>query len=105
MHNRFVEYTYAESPWTHKVVNGYHFIAVSPDSGDMKGGAYSDKTLQWAGEQIQAAVADNPTLPVFVLTHHNPEGTIYMSRDNGCENLDAFGNESLPQTAQLEIKY
>lgn len=88
MHNRFTECTYAESPWTHKVVNGYHFIAVSPDSGGMSGDAYSEKTLQWAEEQIQAAVADNPQLPVFVLTHHNPEGTVYTSKNNGCENLD-----------------
>lgn len=88
MQNRFMKYTYAESPWTHKVINGYHFIALSPDSGAMDGAAYSDKRLQWADEQIKAAVADNPTLPVFVITHHNPENTVYISNNNGCGNLD-----------------
>lgn len=96
MEKRFVKYTYAESPWTHKVVNGYHFIAVSPDSGGMAGDAYSDKVLEWAEEQIKAAVEDNPNLPVFVLTHHNPEGTVYTSDNNGCENLDELF-EKYPQ--------
>ncbi|MCC8016575.1 MAG: metallophosphoesterase [Clostridiales bacterium] len=45
MISRFEKYTGEISPWTHKVVNGYHFIAVSPDNGKMDDEAYSKKHL------------------------------------------------------------
>lgn len=89
MQSRFAKYTYAESPWTHKTVNGYHFIAISPENGDMGGDAYTEKVLAWAKEQIEAAVKDDPTKPIFVITHNNPADTVYMSGE-GCQNLNAL---------------
>lgn len=100
MHSRLCEYTYVESPWTHKVVNGFHFIALSPTSGGMGGDGYSDKILKWADEQIQIAVKDNPNLPVFVITHNNPENTVYMSEDNTCSNLTELFSK-YPQVVSL----
>lgn len=88
MRSRFEEYTGAENPWTHKVVNGYHFIAVSPDNGGMDDSAYSDKTLAWAKEQIELAIEQSPDKPVFVLTHHPPKSSLIMSQTDGCANID-----------------
>ena len=88
MRSRFEKYTVNDNPWTHKVVNGFHFIAVSPDKGGMDDSAYSDKTLEWAKEQIELAIEQSPDKPVFVLTHHPPKGSLIMSQTDGCENLD-----------------
>lgn len=100
MQSRFCEYTYSQSPWTHTVVNGYHFIAASPNSGDMDSTSYDDELLMWMREQIEAAVADDPALPVFVMTHFSPENTVAMSEDNTFQNLDALYRE-YPQVVSI----
>lgn len=99
MQSRFVKYTYAESPWTHKTVNGYHFIALSPKNGGMGGEAYTEKDLLWAKEQIEAAVKDDPTKPIFVITHNNPADTVYCS-EGACANLDELYKQ-YPQIISL----
>lgn len=98
MQSRFTDYTYAESPWTHKVINGYYFIAVSPSNGDMGDGAY-DKMLNWAEEQIKSAVEADSQKPVFVITHNNPADTVYMS-DGACKNLDELYSK-YPQVVSI----
>jgi hypothetical protein len=35
MRRRMEKYT-GESPWSHKVLNGYHFIGLSPVNGSME---------------------------------------------------------------------
>lgn len=77
-----------ESPWTHKVVNGFHFIGVSPDETSNKAG-YSEKVLAWMDAQIKEAHDDNPDQPIFVVTHHNPKDTTYGSDEWYDPNLDA----------------
>ena len=78
-----------ESPWSHKVLNGYHFIGLSPVNGSMKDDAYEGK-LEWAEEEIQKAIAAAPDRPVFVITHNNPKDTVYTSDDYGDSKLDAL---------------
>lgn len=75
MQNRAMEAMGESSPWTHKVVNGYHFIGFSPSTGDMDDSAYADK-IDWAREQIEIAVKEDPNKPVFVVTHQPPAGTV-----------------------------
>ena len=82
------EYT-GESPWSHKVLNGYHFIGLSPVNGSMEDDAYEGK-LEWAEEEIQKAIAAAPSRPVFVITHNNPKDTVYTSDDYGDSKLDAL---------------
>ncbi len=82
MQRRAMEAVGESSPWTHKVVNGYHFIGFSPTSGDMDDAAYTDK-IGWAEEQIKLAVADDPQKPVFVITHAPPSGTVNSGLDTG----------------------
>lgn len=76
-----------QSPWTHTVVNGFHFIAASPDAIENTEG-YTSEVANWIDEQIQEAVADNPDFPVFVITHHNPRYTVYGSDEWYDASLD-----------------
>lgn len=84
--NKFTKYT-GELPYTHKVINGYHFINWSSGNGTY------DKSYQnedWIRAQLDAAVADDPGKPVFVTTHINPINTIYGSSEE-----DGWGNEDI----------
>lgn len=94
--NKFTKYT-GELPYSHKVINGYHFINWS--SGD---GSY-DKSYQnkeWVREQLDAAVADDPSKPIFVTTHINPENTFYGSDEWG--NADVYDVlKDYPQVVSL----
>lgn len=88
-----------QSPWSHKVVNGFHFIGASPD-GTKNTAAYSDTVINWMEEQIKAAIADNPDLPVFVITHHNPRFTAYGSDEWYDNNLDPLFSK-YPQVVSI----
>lgn len=77
-----------ENPYAHKVINGFHFITVSPDMGSTVE-AYDDETLAWLDAELQKAQKDTPDMPIFVVTHHNPKDTVYGS-DSWCDpNLDS----------------
>lgn len=74
-----------ESPWTHYVVNGYHFIGASPDCGNMTNGYR--KIMDWLEHEITLAEQDAPDKPIFVMTHNQPENTSYGAEDWGDINL------------------
>lgn len=75
-----------ENPYSHKVINGYHFIAVSPD-----GPEYSKETLDWMDGEIKKAHDENAEKPIFVITHHNPIDTVYGSNADWSEpNIDGI---------------
>ncbi|MDE6551087.1 MAG: metallophosphoesterase [Clostridia bacterium] len=73
-------------PWTHYVVNGYHFIGASPDSGSMDNGY--KKVADWLRGEIEKAVADDADKPVFVMTHNGARGTAYGTEEWGDYSLD-----------------
>lgn len=73
------------SPFAHLVINGFHFIAASPDCSSMSAGYR--KTSVWLAKELRSACADTPDRPVFVLTHNAPENTVYGS--------DVWGDKSL----------
>ena len=70
-----------ESPWTHYVVNGYHFIGASPNDGSMTS-AYRI-TSKWLDKELEKASAESDGKPIFVMTHNQPENTSYGSEDWG----------------------
>ncbi|MGN0771672.1 MAG: metallophosphoesterase family protein, partial [Christensenellales bacterium] len=74
------------SPFTHYVVNGYHFIGASPATGSMDNGYKYMK--KWLIQEIEKAVADDPDKPIFVTTHNGAVDTMYGSDDWGDYNLD-----------------
>lgn len=79
---RFMFETYlGHKPFSHYVVNGYHFIGASPDCRNQRNG-YS-RVLPFLDEEIAEAVRDSGDRPVFVTTHNNAAGTVYGSETYG----------------------
>lgn len=76
-----------QSPWTHYVVNGYHFIGASPNYGSMTS-AYKI-TAKWLDKELEKANAESDGKPIFVMTHNQPKNTSYGSEDWGDSTLDA----------------
>lgn len=83
LQKRYTKYT-GEYPLSHKVINGYHFICWGSITGDY---INCNKNTQWAKKQLNIAVADDPSKPVFVITHLNPSNTAYGS--------DSWGNDDI----------
>lgn len=85
-HIKAFEETTGESPWTHYVVNGYHFIGASPNYGSMTS-AYSI-TAKWLDKELEKASAASTGKPIFVMTHNQPKNTSYGSEDWGDKTLN-----------------
>ena len=75
-----------ESPWTHYVVNGYHFIGASPNCGMMKRDYVL--TSRWLEKELEKASAESQGKPIFVTTHSQPKDTCYGSDDWGDSSLN-----------------
>lgn len=79
MQKRFTEYT-GELPYSHKVINGYHFICWSSSDGSYDKSYMNE---EWIRGELDKAVADAPDKPIFVITHINALETVYGSDDWG----------------------
>lgn len=90
-----------QSPWTHLILNGFHFIAASPDSGDSSR-AYTGRALNWLDEQIALAEkdAEKDGKPIFVITHQNPSATVYGSGEWGDQSLKSL-LDKYPQAVSI----
>lgn len=64
-------------PDFHVVIGGYHFIGISASSVDLM--HYDPGQLRWLREQLDAAVADDASKPVFVMHHEHVLNTVYGS--------------------------
>ena len=62
----------------HKVVKGYHFITINSEDYTTHG-KFTEVTTDWLKEQLDAAVADNPDMPIFVTAHQTLPNTTYGS--------------------------
>ena len=80
---RFTKYT-GELPYSHKVINGYHFICWSSSDGSYDK-SYTNK--DWIRGELDKAVADTPDKPIFVITHLNPQDTAYGSDEWGNSDI------------------
>ena len=69
-----------EKPFTHKVINGYHFINWGCDNGSLD---KPNENVDWVEEQIKKALEDNDKKPIFVITHFAAKDTVYGSNDWG----------------------
>ena len=76
---RFERY-FGHTPDSHNVINGYHFIGISPDCNG--GRNYSEEKASWLASQLRIAAADDPTgqKPIFVYQHISPANTVYGSK-------------------------
>ena len=86
---RFEKY-FGEKAFSHKVINGIHFINWSSENSSND---KSNTNTAWAKEQIEIALKDDPTgnsKPIFVTTHLVP---IYT-----CYGTDLWGNKDVLET-------
>lgn len=72
------EETFGVSANTHTVINGFHFIALSPEKGSMRDGDYL-YAKNWLIAELDKAVADDPKKPVFLIHHYHISETVYGS--------------------------
>ena len=68
-------------PYSHYVVNGWHFIGVSPQDSSQQNGY--DSVADWMCDRIDAAIAEGGDRPVFVTTHNSAANTVYGSQSEG----------------------
>lgn len=68
-------------PYSHYVVNGWHFIGVSPQDSSQQNGY--DSVADWMCDRIDAAIAEGGKRPVFVTTHNSAANTVYGSQSEG----------------------
>ena len=79
-----------EKPFSHKVINGYHFINWGSENGSMDD---SNKNVEWAETQIKLALEDSKEKPIFVTTHLNANDTVYGSKGYSAKNLRELFNK------------
>lgn len=96
--DRFIETT-GSKPNDHKIINGYHFITISPGTGTVDettgkatshGGTTYAYATSWLKEQMDEAYADDPEKPIFVFFHAPIKDTFYVSNEWYGSGLDEF---------------
>lgn len=70
---------------SHEIIDGYHFIQVSPENGTTNGDYKTVKT--WLKQELAKAQNDAPDKPIFVTFHQHATGTVYGSDDWGNPDL------------------
>ncbi len=64
----------------HKVINGYHYIAVNMmDYWNSSEAMFDTRDLEWLAKELEAARKDAPGQPIFVYVHAGVYGTTYGS--------------------------
>ena len=76
------------TPDFHTVIDGYHFIGLSVSAN--KKYHYDKNQKQWLKEQLDAATAEDPNRPVFVVHHEHNRNTVY-----GSSAYDGWGMKHL----------
>ncbi|MBO7678162.1 MAG: metallophosphoesterase [Thermoguttaceae bacterium] len=71
----------------HYIVNGFHFIALSPEKGTCRDGDYLYK-IDWLREQLEQAKADDPQKPIFLFHHYHLTETVYGSLNGDCWGIN-----------------
>lgn len=81
----------------HKVINGFHFIGISASKN--KDEHYTEDQREWLKAQLDEAVKDNPSKPVFVMHHEHVSDTVYGSLEDDGWGTDYFKDifEEYPQ--------
>lgn len=75
-----------QSPDTHTVINGFHFIAVTTENGCSIG----DEKQRWLAEELEKASADGDKKPIFVFQHPHISDTVYGSINWGDNDIYAI---------------
>lgn len=65
-----------QTPESHKVLSGYHFITAGPNNYS---GVLTAEQEQYVMDEITEALKDGEDKPIFVLIHHPIDGVLYGS--------------------------
>lgn len=77
---RFMEQSGDTSVDTHQVIGGYRFITMGMDKYNKNSNLYfSTGKLAWLKKELDAAVAADPTKPIFLFQHEPPKDTVVGS--------------------------
>ena len=76
-----------EKPYSHKIINGYHFINWSCDNDSLEMPIVDHS---WFEKQIKIAISDDDKKPIFVTTHFPPKNTVYGSKDWGEDTMNEY---------------
>ena len=79
----------------HRVINGFHFIGIS--ASKVEGEHYGEHQKAWLREQLDEAVAADPSKPIFVIQHEHISNTVYGSSD--------FEGWGMPDFAEILKEY
>lgn len=88
----------------HAVINGIHFISVSPDYFWMPSESFSEETMTWLKETMDSIVEDENynNEPIFVVSHSAIADSVRVSTNlnNTYDDMEEFFN-NYPQTIYL----
>ena len=84
LQERFANFI-GEKPFSHKVINGYHFINWGSEDGTY---TTCNSNTKWFMSQVDIAIKDDPTRPIFLTTHLPPYDTMYGSIPWGNSQLN-----------------
>ncbi len=77
---------FGEQPDTHRVINGFHFIAVTTTDGCH----FSEEKCKWIADELALAAADDPKKPIFFFQHPHITDTVYGSINWGEDEITAI---------------
>ena len=78
-----LERIFGQQPDVHAVINGFHFISISPS----KGTDYNKEKREWAAAELAKAAAEDPRRPIFFFQHPHIQDTVTGSIDWGNNEL------------------
>lgn len=77
---------------THKIINGYHFVGLSTEN-DYLNGYFSNETINFAKNIIEASINEDKNKPIFIFTHQPPSNTVCRSDNWGNKDIELSFNE------------
>lgn len=86
----------------HAVVNGYHFISISPKYFWTPANAFTEETIDWLKETLNAIVEEDATKPIFVTSHSAINNSVRLSsnEENVYSDIESILN-NYPQVIYM----
>jgi hypothetical protein len=78
---------FGKKPDEHAVVQGFHFISMSPSKKFSPKNGYCEQKRAWMLDQLDMAAADNPKKPIFAFQHPHIPNTVYGSIGWSCDDI------------------
>lgn len=73
--NKRLKEILGSEPDNHEIINGFHFVSVSPSNSCN----FNDEKKAWVATQLEEAAKDDRKKPIFMFQHPHNSGTVYGS--------------------------